>query len=164
MSTKDLAFLALRRRALIDAADAVVKEDRKALAEAIAVGERIGDPDVGYASMTNPADVVVVVDQEELDHFLTLEGKAVTHTRVTDEAEAIKVLREHAPHLLADDTGIPEYEHTAAKGRAKAGENIPGIALRKGNSSLRLTPSKAVKEWAQNVVTNGLAGELGAGE
>lgn len=160
MSVKGRALLALRRRAIIDEADKIVRTDREYLAEQIGVGERIGDPAIGYASMTKPAQQVEVVDREQLDQFLTLEGRAKTSTRVTDEAEAIKVLREHAPHLLVDDTYVPDYEHTAAKGRAKAGEAIPGIAVRQGKSSLRLVPTPELREWAQKAVTEGLAGEL----
>lgn len=161
--------LALRRKALLDAGAEVLKQDRAWLESTqdgepvLEVGERVGSTGVGYATMAKPPVVVEIVDVEQLDAFLTIEGKTVTSECITDEDEALKVLREHAPHLLVDVTRVPLYERDAAKSRAKAGESIPGIAVREGKSSLRLVPAKELKEWAQKAIGEDLA-QLGGGE
>lgn len=160
---KDRIELALRRKALIDAASAVLKEDRKFLETSdLAAGERVGDASTGFATMSNPANVVTVVDQDQLDAFLVAEGNALTVLQITDEVAAIAVLREHAPNLVREVPHIPGWAVEAAKARAKAGENIPGIAVRPGSPTLSLRPSAEVKAWAEQSIGDGLRAVGGA--
>ena len=154
---KALVELTLRRKALIDAAAVILKNDRATLESAVEAGERVGTAATGFATMSNPAQVIKVVDEEQLQAFIIAEGGSTTGPFITDEKKAVEVLREHAPELVQDIMRIPEHAVTDAKARAKKGENIPGIAVIPGTSTLSLRPSEDVKAWAHKAIGDDLA-------
>ena len=152
---RQLVALANRQKALLDAGAGVLKANRAHLEAAVESGERIGDTATGFATMSNPADVVDVVDRGQLNTFLAAEGAGEVVQEIVNHAEVIEHLAAHAPHLLVEVHHIPEYAVTEAKARAKRGEAIPGIAVRPGRPSLSLRPSEDVKQWALTAMESG---------
>lgn len=142
------------QKAILDEGAKIIKETRSQVAESLNAGERQGDPELGFATMSNPNPVVDVVDRGELEAFLIADGKGeVRETVVGEVADVLAVLKRHAPHLVGESIHVPEWAVTEAKGRAKKGEGIPGVVVREGSPSLSVRPSEVSKARARELMS-----------
>lgn len=156
MNARNLARLIAMQTAILSEAKTIVEANRRELTGLLEPGERAGSPDTGFCTLSNPTTKAVVVEPEMLEAFLTAEGHARTTTAISDYPAAVEVLRVHAPHLLEDTTEIPGWVVKAAEGRAIAGENIPGIAVRPGKPTLSTRPTAQTKERVRELLAGGL--------
>ena len=155
MTDKALAELAIRQKALLDAGAEILKANRAQLVGSLDAGDRVATP-VGKVNLTEPKDSAVIVDRDELDRFLMAEGKFQAVDEITELAQALRVLREHAPHLLHRVEVVPDWARHEAQERAKSGEGIPGIQVRPGTPVLQMRPDEATKAWAVEAMSTGM--------
>lgn len=155
MTDKALAELAIRQKALLDAGAEILKANRAQLVESLDAGDRVATP-VGKVNLTEPKDSAVIVDRDELDRFLLVEGKFTVVDEITDIEAAIAVLRVHAPELVRRVETVPEWARSEAQDRAKRGEGIPGVQVRAGSPVLQIRPDADVKAWAVQAMTTGM--------
>lgn len=81
----------------------------------------LDDRKLGIVYRTDPDPVWKVTDREALHAELRqFPGSLETVTEITDEAAAVEVLREHAPHLLADITRVSDSVVDAALAQSEA--------------------------------------------
>ena len=155
MTTREeAARLLATQQAILAEAKTIVEHGRTILAAQMHPGERIGD-DTGFCTLTKPSDVATVVDTNQLHTFLLAEGTAEYRPSIVNEADAIEVLAQHAPHLVEVSAVVPGWAVEAAKKRAVAGENIPGVSVRPGKPVLQVRPSEAVKVSAREALAAG---------
>lgn len=105
----------------------------------------IDDHRLGSVYRTDPDPVWEVTDREALDAELrTYPGALETVYEITDEAAAVEVLREHAPHLLAEITRVNPDVITAAleQSRTTGKAAAPGISKVKPAGVLTVTTDK----------------------
>lgn len=115
---------------------------------------------LGIVYRSDPDPKWQVVDREALHaHLRTFPGNVVTrHEVIGDEHEVVDILREYAPHLLAEVTVVPEWvveaalEQSAATGEPAA----PGIELRAPSGSLTVRPDVNAGPAIEAMVTAGL--------
>lgn len=115
---------------------------------------------LGIVYRTDPDPKWTVVDKEALHaHLRSFPGNVVTREEIVgEEFEVIAVLREYAPHLLAEVTVVPDWvveaalEQSAATGEPAA----PGIELRAPSGSLTVKPDPAAGVAIEQMLAAGL--------
>lgn len=151
----DIELLVIQK-AILDEGAAIIKETRRRVAEQLKPSERRAGGDFGFATLSAPKDQVEIEDRDQLHAFLAAEGAERTVERITDEAAAIEVLRQHAPQLVREVTEMPGWAETSAIARAKAGENIPGILIKPGVPSLSVRVNDTGKAFGRQVMAGAL--------
>lgn len=161
MVTDDIELL-LAQKAILDEGATIIKDTRRRVASQLKPSERRAGGDLGFATMSDPKDVVEVVDREQLHLFLKAEGAEWKVDRITGStADILAVLKQHAPHLVTEVTEVPGWAETEAISRAKAGENIPGILIKPGVPTLSLRLTEVGKEFGRQIMA-GAAPQLEA--
>lgn len=126
------------------------EELRKQLSENYAPGTSLtafwGGKPIGKVMKKLPATSARIADRFQVMAWASDNAPEMLHYRVTDMDAAIKVLEEHAPDLLTLD--IPDHHMANVKRRAKAGEDIPGVELVEGDSTLAVTETDTSRELA----------------
>ena len=114
---------------------------------------------VGMVYRTDPEPKWTVVDREQLHaHLREFPGNVETVYEIADEAAAVEILREHAPHLLVEITRListvidDALAQSAATGEAAA----PGIELVKPSGYLTVKPDPAAGVAVARMVDAGL--------
>lgn len=114
---------------------------------------------LGSIYRTDPNPEWRITDREALHaHLREFPGALETVTEIADEATAIEVLREHAPHLLIDITRVAEEAVLAAVQQSHdTGEPAaPGIQLVKPGGVLSVRPDTNAGEVIQRMVDAGV--------
>lgn len=150
MRTRDLALRALATKCIADLTATAVKARRAELADEMANGDRVKvtDPDnpgvkVGMVYRTDPAGTGIITDRRAFlawmaEHYPDRVDTEVTlPTDLKRVADAVQVLYEQAPHLLAEALVVaPWAENEVLKLTEQArqpcgpgGElDVPGVA------------------------------------
>jgi hypothetical protein len=115
---------------------------------------------LGQVWRTDPDPEWVIVDRPALlQHLSGYPGNFETVLKIVgDEAEVLAVLQEHAPHLIEEDSFIPEWVFQAALEASKeANEAVaPGIKKIKPGGVLTVAPDKKAGEAFSALVKAGL--------
>jgi hypothetical protein len=108
---------------------------------------------------TDPEPSWQVTDAAALDeHLRQFPGCVVITWDILDHDAAVAVLKEHAPHLLAEVTKVDPAAVTAAiaESREKGEPAAPGIALVKPPGELTVKPDAAAFEEFGRMVRAGV--------
>lgn len=154
METKELtlsvAVLAELRKRVCAAYDGSKAEFAEQLERGTRLTARspLSGTKLGTVWVTDPDPAATVVSRSELDGWLAATYPEKTRETITDTAEALAVLREHAPHLIGSE--VPDWaRNEVVKASDSAGvpvgpggeADVPGVELRAKNPvvSQRLT-------------------------
>lgn len=119
---------------------------------------------LGSVSLSVADGKAVVVDQDALIDWLPDESVSDYQTfDMSDEAEILPILADHAPHLLRTVLEIDKDALNDALNRVAKGEDIPGVEVKQGGSTLTVRASKDAKVRAFEALERGvLSIEAGA--
>ena len=119
VSTYDLVLRAVILKYIADASAKLIAKQREVLDETMNEGDRtnVSDPDdpkvrLGYALKTDPKKGRgVVTDVDELTVWMAGHHPDRVHdkTSIADHGAALRILAEHAPHLLHTETVIADW-------------------------------------------------------
>lgn len=106
----------------------------------------LDDRKLGMVYRTDPDPVWTIVDREALlDHLGEFPGNWETTLEIVgDMSEVFGILETHAPHLIKENTFIPEWVVEAALEASKEANDAvaPGIKKIKPGGVLTVTPDK----------------------
>lgn len=121
---------------------------------------------LGQVYRTDPDPVAVVKDREALvRHLMSIPGCSESVMEIVgSEEQVIEVLAEHAPHLLAEVTRVPDYvvnnivSAAKAKGAATGpdGNPLPGVVMDKPGGVLIVKTDKDAGRAIEGMVNAGL--------
>lgn len=166
LATAVLAELGKRVKAL-------EKQHRGSIESLLDKGDRVSvrspldGSKIGTVSMTDPAPKARVSDQAALDGWVSerYPEKVVVSEDITDARAAVEVLRQHAPHLLAEVRYVPDWavgEVLRASEQAGApvgpgGEvEVPGVEVEPQPGRLQYRPGKEAAELVEQLVQAGM--------
>jgi hypothetical protein len=117
----------------------------------------VGDTKLGTVYRSDPDPEWQVVDRDALYAHLRQDRNNVeTFAEILDEQAAIHVLREHAPHLLAEIERVDLAAVDAALDRARRGEQVPGVEKVKPEGVLSVRPDKNAGAAIERMVQAGV--------
>jgi hypothetical protein len=121
---------------------------------------------LGQVYRTDPDPAPIVTDREALvRHLTTIPGCTETVVEIAgSDEQVVEVLAEHAPHLLAEVTRVPDHvvanvlAGCKAKGTATGpdGKPLPGVAMDKPGGILTVKPDKDAGRALEGMVKAGL--------
>lgn len=141
--------------AVLKALKQVHDEDRAALTEDMARGDKITTHDtagtsLGTVSYSDPKPKARVTDRELFTGHVAGDRPDEIGFKITDLAAAVGVLEEVAPHLLAP--AVPSHIEAEYTRAAEGGQDVPGVTVTTGAPVLSCRPSQTGKAAADELI------------